>query len=546
MIFTILRRFHSKDNILQSKKIFTLILLSLTLLSIINNNKICVYTQNCGCQKPSFEKESKQVIKESCSDQNKNSEFKNLTDYYIEQITTTGYLQYSYYLESNGEAALIDPMRDPEIYLSLINKRGSKVKYILETHYHEDYSAFQKNLAKQLNASIIHAQKNISNLNDNFISPQFELIQFGKIILKISHLKNDNVTSTSFILIDKSNKPKAMFTGEFLFLTHAARAEIALGRRNILNTKDNLLDQLYIPIEEIRKEYSSCTDVVIFPGYGYGAACGQNIHKFKCEGLLNQLKILDSPIARVKLDYVKIVFSKDDLEFSENFDEKLKNSYKKISQKEFSDFIKLDKNIIIIDSRDLKNSTKLFIKGSYLIPLNSFYAKFVAQLLKPTDKIILITEEDQEKDSMIGLFRIDYNNILGYLEGTVQNLKESKILEDEKYLSIESTDEENVKQTLIQNEENKTFDILDVREPIEWQTTGILQNSLLYSLGSVEKNLEEIENKSNGKKIGIMCRSGIRAAIAASIFMKHNYDNVFVLGGHLQMSEKGVNFVKYP
>lgn len=147
---------------------------------------------------------------------------------------------------------------------------------------------------------------------------------------------------------------------------------------------------------------------------------------------------------------------------------------------------------------------------------------------------------------MIVLFRIGLNNIFGYLEGKVQDLQNINNFNQKNMVSIEIIEEKNIKQTLIQNENNKTFEILDVRDPIKWQTTGIIKNSLLNSLGSVKSNLQEIITKSKGTKIGIICRSGIRATIAASIFIRNNFYNVFVLGGYLQMNEEGVNFTKYP
>lgn len=190
-------------------------------------------------------------MKEKGSIENYFSEFDNLKDYYIEQITTTVCLQYSYYIESNGEAALIDPMRESEKFVSLTEKRDSKLKYIFETHYHEDYSSFQKYLANRYRAKIINGYKNISNFNDKLIRSPLEVIQLGKIKLKILYSITDNQEMTSFILLDSLNTTKYIFTGDFLFLSHAARAEIALGRRKILYNRDNVLHKLYIPIEEI-------------------------------------------------------------------------------------------------------------------------------------------------------------------------------------------------------------------------------------------------------------------------------------------------------
>jgi hydroxyacylglutathione hydrolase len=477
--------------------------------------------------------------------------FQNTKDYYVEQISTGCLAQYAYYIESNGEAAIVDPMRETDVYLEILKKRGAKLKYILETHFHADFVSGHLELSKLTGAKIIFGPSANSNL-PVLVAKDGELLPLGNINVKVFHTPGHTLESSSFVLLNSEKKPKAMFTGDFLFLGEVGRPDLAVGG-NI--TKENLGELIYESVQRLKKEYPE--DVVIFPGHGAGSACGKNISKGTCDTLKNQIKTnyaLNDKLS--KEEFVKIVTSNlptppqyffHDAMLNkmgaDSVQEALQEVHKGIKPENFAKIIKSDNNVKIIDTRDINKSRQFFLRGSYLVALNMNYAIFVATLCKPDDKILLIADPGQERESIIRLFRVGYDKILGFLDGNVESLK--GLVESDLLVSIDSTKPEEVKQILEKNSQEKLFEILDVREPSEWESTGILPNAHLYSLSNVEKNIEQIKKECQGKKIGIMCKTGGRATIAASIFKKHEINDVFVLGGYLNLKEKDVNFVNY-
>jgi hydroxyacylglutathione hydrolase len=477
--------------------------------------------------------------------------FQNTKEYYVEQISTGCLAQYAYYIESDGEALIIDPMRETDYYLEILKKRGAKLKYILETHFHADFVSGHLELSKQTGAKIVFGP-NASTKMDVKVAKDGELLPLGKVNIKVFHTPGHTLESSSFVLLDTEYKPKAIFTGDFLFLGEVGRPDLAVSGGI---TKEKLAELIYESIQRLKKEYP--VDIAVFPGHGAGSACGKNISRGSCDTLRNQIKTnyaLNDNLS--KEEFVKIVssnlpappqyFFHDAMmnkAGAEGVQEALEEVLRGLKPENFAMLLKNDPSIKIVDTRDQSKSKNSFLRGSYLISLSMNYAIFVASLLKPNDQILLITDPGQEKESIVRLMRVGYDKIIGYLDGNIEALR--GVMEKDQIVSLESTDVDSVKQVVDKNLSEKNFEILDVREPSEWESTGIVPDAHLYSLKSVEANLEKIIKETNGKKIGIMCKSGGRATIAASIFKKHNLNNIFLLGGYLTMKEKGVNFVDY-
>lgn len=472
-------------------------------------------------------------------------------DYFVHQISTACLAQFSYYIESNGEAAIIDPMRDSDIYFDLLKKRGAKLKYILETHFHADYVSGHLELAKKTGAKIVYgpnaqAKFDIKTLNDG------EVLSLGKIGLKALHTPGHTLESTSYLFLDKEKKPKALFTGDFIFLGEVGRPDLAV-KGNM--TEKELAGMLYDSIQKVKRELPG--ETVLFPAHGAGSSCGKNIAKGNSDTLRHQIKsnyALNDNLARDQ--FINMVTN--DLPappkyffFDAMINKTGYNTLDEIKQKiqfmkpqEFYEKFKTDPSIAVIDCREHSVSRQSFLKGSYLISLAMPFAIWVANLFKPDQKFIIIAEKEKQQESIIRLARVGYDNIVGILDSNFEDLAnyliENKNGED--LASVVVMKPEEVKPFLEENKKAKKFEVVDVREKSEWDSVGVVPNSHLISLKNLEENVEKVCSLS--PSIGVYCKTGARASIAASILKKHNVKNVIVLGGYEQMKQHDVQFEK--
>lgn len=481
----------------------------------------------------------------TCPVQNFLSELKsNKKNFFIEQIPTTCLSQNAYYIESDGEAVVIDPMKDFDQISNLLETRKAKLKYIFETHFHADFVSGHLHLNKTTGAPIIFgpgAKPNYPIIN----AQENQIFSIGKIKLKIIHTPGHTFESICILLIDENNTQKALFTGDTIFLNEVGRPDLAVKESH---SEKDLAGMLFDSIQKIKKLND---EVIIFPGHGAGSACGKNIMAGIGDLLKNQKRsnyAFDENLT--KKDFVEMATSNlakppsyffHDVSLNkqgyENIEKLMQKSVKALNYQEFMKLSK-DKDTFIIDTRIADDFLKGFYKGSYGISLKIAYATWVATLFKPENKILLITEPGKEKESITRLFRVGYFNILGYLEGgfdSMGKLHENK----EEILSFEKKDYNESHEMFNQN----SIDLVDVREINEFETTGVVEKSHLYPLSEMERKVEEFKKFKN--PIGILCRSGARAIIGTSILGKHGFKNVFVCGGFEGFKNKGFKCVKY-
>jgi len=489
--------------------------------------------------------------------------------FYIEQIPTSCLSQNAYYIESNGKAVIIDPMRDIENLIKLLETRNAKLQYIIETHYHADFVSGHFDLSKKTGAKIIFgptakggkvstsetptpptpttpsdthtpSQEIISALDN-------QILNIGNIKLKIIHTPGHTMESICILLINQSGEEKALFTGDTIFLGDVGRPDLAVNVDQNLTERD-LANYLWESIQKIKKLNE---DLIIFPGHGAGSACGKNIKAGIGDSLKNQ-KLTNYALSNdlTREEFVKIATSnlskplsyffhdvKLNKEGCENIDKLLEKTVKPLKFEEFISLAK-DKDTYVIDTRLSEDFTKGFLKGSYGISLKITYAVWVATLFKPENKLLLITEPGKEKESIIRLFRVGYYNILGYLEGGFENFKQ-KNLNEKNLCKISYLDYDETKKMF----EDKKIDLIDVREIGEFENSGIVENSHLMPLGDLEKKIEDFRKFKN--PIGVFCRSGARSVIGCSILKKYGFENVFICGGFDAIKNKGIKCVKY-
>ena len=463
-------------------------------------------------------------------------------DYYIQQISTGCLAQFAYYIESNGEAIIIDPMRDVENILNLLKTRNSKLKYVLETHFHADFVSGHVDLKNKTQAEIVFGQGAVANYkilsaNDG------EILTFGNLKIKVLTTPGHTLESSCFILMDKTDKQIAIFTGDTVFLGDVGRPDLAV--KSDLSDKD-LAKLLYNSIKKISKLPE---DIIIFPGHGAGSACGKSISAGIGDTLKNQkLKNFAFSENLTEEEFVELATSnlpsppsyfffdaRMNKEGYQDIDKLLENSIKALKYDEFNKLFN-SPDVITIDSRDIAISSNEFVKGSHLIPLNINYAVWCATLFNPEQKIILITNPGTEKESIVRLFRVGYNNVLGYLDGGIDKYRENN---KENLVSIRKIDFDEGKKMI---DENK-IDLVDVREVKEFENTGVIDNSKLFPLSELEKKVLMLKNLD--KPLGVYCRTGARATIASSILFKNNITNFYWLGTFSGLAEKGAKIIKY-
>ena len=457
-------------------------------------------------------------------------------DFILYQINTFCLAQYSYVIISKGEACIIDPMREPDIYLDILKNTNSKLKYIFETHLHADFISGHVELANLTSAQIVFGPGAKVEYKFHPGKDQ-EIFDLGEISIKLLHTPGHTFESSTYLLIDSKKNQKAIFTGDTLFLGEVGRPDLAVKGTEF--TEKDMASMLYDSIHNKLKDLDE--NLLVFPGHGAGSPCGKKISAGKSDSLKNQKitnYVFDKNIS--KEDFIEAVssnISKPQKFFFSNVmknqtgytsvEKILQNSFKPINLQEFEFLLKNKiSEIIFLDSRNIDDFCNGFIPQTINITLFTNYATWAATLFPGVEKkIILISEPGKEKESITRLLRVGLENILGYLEGGFKTWEDAGYQLD-KFSNLFSCS--------LYNEiikENKI--VIDVREKKECLDTGVIPNSKVIPLSNLiellqdRKELEEKFNIFNNPQedIFFICRSGYRSVTAASLFRFFGYQN---------------------
>ena len=443
----------------------------------------------------------------------------------VKQLYTKCLSQGAYYIESNGEAAVIDPLREVSEYINLSNLSNSKIKYIFETHFHADFISGHLTLSKKTNAPIVYGP----NANPSFeciIAKDNQEFKIGDITIKVIHTPGHTLESTCYLLIDSVNNPYCLFTGDTLFLGDVGRPDLAQKSMNI--SKEELAGILF---DSVNNKLSNLPDhVLVYPAHGAGSACGKNMMKETVDTLGNQKKInyaLNGSLS--KEDFIKELT--DDLEsppeyFPSNvklnqegyldFSSVLKQSLNPLSFIEFKNLI--NDNTVILDVRNQNEFKKGFIPGSIFIGLNGAFAPWVGSIIKDiSTKLLLVCDEGQEQEAIMRLSRVGFDNCLGYLAGGFSTWLNN----DCKYETIETIDSDSLSKII------DDINLIDVRKLSE-RDNGYLSASKSIPLDDFENELSEI---NSDEKNYIHCAGGYRSVIACSILKRSGYESVVDIAG---------------
>jgi hydroxyacylglutathione hydrolase len=451
---------------------------------------------------------------------------------YIEQLYTNCLAEAAYYIESNGEAAIIDPLRETEPYIELAEKRGASIKYVFETHFHADFVSGHLDLARKVNAPIVYGPKaetkyQVYNAKDG------EEFAVGKVKIKVLHTPGHTPESSCFLLFDENAKPYAIFTGDTLFVGDVGRPDLLDG----VMTREELSSMLYDSLNTKIKTLPD--DVIVYPAHGPGSSCGKNIGKETFSTIGEEKKFNYALKDQSRSEFIEKVtegilpppqYFFDDARINKHgynpIDEVIRDNHKPLSVDEFKEAVK--NGAVILDTRKADDFEKGFIPGSLNIGLNGQFAVWVGTLIDINKSMLLVTDEGKEAETILRLARVGYENVLGYLNGGVNAWTEK--LETIKSISAEQ----------MPAEMEKGIEVLDVRKHGEWNISH-LKDATFKPLSEFPKSIDKLDRN---KPYIVHCGGGYRSMTAISIMKNHGFKNLInVYGGFGAMQKAGLDIV---
>ena len=443
----------------------------------------------------------------------------------VEQIYTSCLSQGSYYIESNNEVAIIDPIREIDSYLEKANKRGSKIKYIFETHLHADFISGHITLAKKTGADIVYGPNAETSFN-KLSAKDGQEFKIGDLTIIALHTPGHSLESTTYLLKDETGNDHAIFTGDTLFLGDVGRPDLSQNTK--VDTK-LLAGLLY---DSLRNKIMPLDDeIIIYPGHGEGSSCGKTLSSETIGTLGNQKKtnyalrenmtksefineVLDGLDIPPKYFPFNVSMNKNGYDDSK---EVLQKNLNPLDPDKFEDLIS-KRDVIVLDVRHQDDFAKAHIPNSIFIGLEGRFAPWVGEILEDINTpILLVVPNGREEEVITRLSRVGFDHILGYLKGGIENWTSKEKITS----SIDSSNA-----SFLKDLENKSKHlILDVRNHDEHQNESIL-GSLNIPLQSINRSIDQINFKS---KFYIHCQGGYRSMIAASILKKngiHSFSDV--------------------
>jgi len=444
----------------------------------------------------------------------------------IEQIYTGCLAQGAYYIESNGEVAIVDPLREVQDYIDKANENNAKIKYIFETHFHADFVSGHVTLAEKTGAKIVYGPTAKTNF-EAITAQDNQVFKVGDITIKVLHTPGHTMESACYLLKDKEGKNHALFSGDTLFLGDVGRPDLA--QKGEITEKDlagflyESLQTKIMPLED---------DVIVYPAHGAGSACGKNLSK-ETIGTIGEQKKTNYALRAdmTKEEFIEEVTDgllpppayfplnvKLNKEGYKDVDDIIKNSAKPLSVKDF-ELIANETNALILDVRHQDEFVKGFIPQSIFIGINGGFAPWVGALIKDIlQPILLIAPVGKEEDTIIRLSRVGFDNVLGYLDGSFDSWKKANKEID----SIDSISAATLQQKIAHKQP-----VFDVRKPGEYDSEHIkvAENTPLDYLN------DYIEKFPKSDNFYIHCAGGYRSVIAASILKARGFHNVVDIAG---------------
>jgi glyoxylase-like metal-dependent hydrolase (beta-lactamase superfamily II)/rhodanese-related sulfurtransferase len=464
----------------------------------------------------------------------------------VEQLFTGCLAEMAYYIESNGEAAIIDPLRETEPYLRMAEADKAKIKYIFLTHFHADFVSGHVDLSKKTGAEIVYGPNAETNFKFH-LGKDNEEFKIGNIILKLLHTPGHTMESSSYLLMDEKGKTPYVFTGDCLFIGDVGRPDLAVKSGSM--TQDDLAGYLF---DSLRNKIMTLPDdITVYPAHGAGSACGKNMSSETFDTLGNQKKTNYALRADMtKAEFIKEVTTglkqppayfpnnvRMNKEVNTSIDEILHKGTTPLHPETFMDLSE-QKDVLVVDTRSKDSyAEEGTVPGAWYIGIDGNFAPWVGTLIKNINqKIIFIADDELRINEIVTRFsRVGYDNTVGYLEGGIPNWKSHRFKVD-KIGSISAAKfAEQLNNGLLEKP-------LDVRRETEYQSEHVIgvEN---FPLENIHNNFYEIDPE---KEYFLHCQSGYRSLVAASIFKANGVKKVTdIRGGFNDLKESKVPLTDY-
>jgi glyoxylase-like metal-dependent hydrolase (beta-lactamase superfamily II)/rhodanese-related sulfurtransferase len=460
----------------------------------------------------------------------------------IEQLYTGCLAEAAYYIESNGEAAVIDPLRDPQPYLDLAKRDNAKIKYVFETHFHADFVSGHLDLAKKTGATIVYGPGATADF-DFHEAKDGEEFKIGNVTIVALHTPGHTTESTTYLLKDEQGRNHAIFTGDTLFLGDVGRPDLAvksdLSQQDLAGMLYDSLRNKIMPLED---------DIIVYPGHGAGSACGKKMSDETVDTLGHQKRTNYALQPMSREEFIKEVltgltappkyFPKNAVLNKKGYDsyeEVFNRGYQALSVDEFEKTAK-DKRALIIDTRALEDMPKGYVKNSMWIGIDGQFAPWLGALVEDLNQpILIVADPGREEEVIMRMARVGYDNPLGYLDGGFDAwIKAGKPIETIEEITPE--DFANLFKT------NPNLKVLDVRNIGEFDTQHI-EGAINIPLKDLQDRLNELDKN---EKYYIHCAGGYRSLIAASILRKEGFNDIVnIKGGFNALKETDINLSEY-
>lgn len=462
----------------------------------------------------------------------------------VEQIYTGCIAHAAYYLESNGEAAIFDPLREVQPYIDRALKNNATIKYVFETHFHADFVSGHLDLKKKTGAQIVFGPTAKPGY-EAITADDNQVFSVGDCKVKVIHTPGHTMESTTYLLIDENGKEHGIITGDTLFIGDVGRPDLA---QHVIAelTQEKLAAHLY---DSLRNKIMPLSDdLIVYPNHGAGSACGKNMSKETTDTLGHQKKVnyaLNPNLS--KEEFIKILleglttppvyFPQNvllNIKGYESLDDVMTKSKTPLNPRAF-ELLANETRALILDTRDATTFAKGFIPNSVNIGIDGNFAQWVGEMITDVkQEILLVTDPGREEECIIRLSRVGYDNSLGYLEGGIEKWKAAGLeLDTFNRIDAEEFEKEYAKG-------DKT--IFDVRKKSEYDSEHVV-GAINIPLNQINNHLAEFPID---KTFIIYCAGGYRSMVASSILKQRGWDNfVDVIGGFNAISKTCVAKTDY-
>lgn len=454
----------------------------------------------------------------------------------IEQIYTGCLAMAAYYIESNGEAAIIDPLRETAPYIRKAEKDNAHIKYIFETHFHADFVSGHLELSEKTGGKIVYGPNANCTFNC-YEAKDGEEFKVGALTIKALHTPGHTPESTTYLLIDEHGKQYCIFSGDTLFIGDVGRPDLAI-KSNV--TQYDLAGMLYDSLQS--KIMPLPDDVIVYPGHGAGSACGKNMSKETFDTLGHQKQVNYALQAKSKEQFIKEItdgllpppqyFSKNAMlnkQGAGSLDKIYSQGLKKLNPAEIEVIVE-EGHALVLDTRDPQIFAQGFIPGSINIGINGQFAPWVGALITDLNQpIVIVCDEGKEEETVRRLARVGYDNTVGYLDGGITSWKNAG-----RELDTVTSISPNEFAVRYANEELK---VLDVRRPGEYEP-GHVVNAENKPLDFINDWTTDLNRDAT---YYVHCAGGYRSMVTASILKSRGFNNlVEVAGGYSAIAKTDI------